>query len=44
MLRHTFTEFKIKNLKTMKRINNKYSIDRPSEIKKLKKLFKNFST
>ena len=46
MLRHTFTEttkkFKIKNLKTMK-INNKYSIDRPSEIKKLKKLFKNFN-
>ena len=37
-------KFKIKNLKTMKRINNKYSIDRPSEIKKLKKLFKNFST
>lgn len=36
-------KFKIKNLKTMRKTNNKYSIDRPVEIKNLKRLFKNFS-
>lgn len=35
-------KFKIKNFKTMKKTKIKYSIDKPSDIKNLKLLFKNF--
>lgn len=38
-----YKKFKIKNFKTTKKFKIKYSIDYPSDLKNLKRLFKNFN-